>query len=435
MAKPSNAIILDSTGQAIKDAILRVASAINLQDGVIYGFHVNGAESDPEAAVSYLKDAQGMSPAFMDYTKGIFNYGSWQDAFFMPRPCMLKSDGTVDYYLDPNDYTKKAEGGASDVANTSYDGNAMMEWPKIWTKIVPDANPKSGSVYIADHQVDGTYTDYPYHNANGVSMEHFYTPIYNGSVISSKMRSLSGQALSKTVTTTNQRTYAKANNPAGSAIMWDIECFADRQLINFLLILIGKSLNTQKVFGEGATVSGSEAINDTFLTGIHNTKGLFFGTNSGTVAANSFNNCVKVFGMENWWGMQYRRTVGLMLVSGVEKFKLTRSTEDGTTVSDYNEDGTGYVSSGVTPSGTSGGYVSEGAFSEKGMFSKVASGSATTYLCDGLWYNADGAHLALFGGNSSRASRAGAFCLYLDVAASDAYWSYGAALSCKPLRS
>ena len=144
---------------------------------------------------------------------------------------------------------------------------------------------------------------------------------------------------------------------------------------------------------------------------------------------------MKFYGMENWWGMQWRRTVGLMLVSGVDKLKLTRGTEDGTTVSDYNEDGTGYVSSGVTPSGTSGGYVSEVAFSEKGMFSKVASGSATTYLCDGLWYNADGAHLALFGGYSNAASKAGAFYLGLNTAASYADWNVGAALSCKPLRS
>ena len=434
MAKPDNAIMLDSTGQAIKDAILRVANAINASDGVIYGFHINGAESDPAAAVSYLKDAEGMSPAHMDYTKGVFNYGSWKDAFFMPKPCMLKSDGTVDYYLNPDDYTKKAEGGASDVANTSYDGNAMMEWPKIWTKIAPDSNPKSGSVYISDHQVDGTYTDWPYHNANGVSMEHFYTPIYNGSVISSKMRSLSGQALSKTVTTTNQRTYAKANNPSDSAIMWDIECFADRQLINFLLILIGKSLNTQKVFGEGATVSGSEAINETFLTGIHNTKGLFFGTNSGTVAANSFGNCVKVFGMENWWGLQWRRTCGLILDVGVEKIKLTRGTEDGSTVTDYNETASGYISTGVSPSGTSSGYVSEVEFSEKGMFEKVCSGSASTYLCDAMWFDVTSQRFALFGGFSNSASAAGAFCLSLDVAASVAAWVFGAAISCKPLR-
>ena len=33
-----------------------------------------------------------------------FDYGDWQNSFFMPKPCMLKSDGTVDYYLDENDY-------------------------------------------------------------------------------------------------------------------------------------------------------------------------------------------------------------------------------------------------------------------------------------------------------------------------------------------
>lgn len=432
MATVTKPMVLDETGHAIKDAILQVAGAINRKSGVIYGFHVNGNESDPDAAVSYLKDAQGMTPAKMNFSSGQFEYGSWGDAFFMPKPCMVKFDGTVDYYLNPNDYTKKEDGTASDIANTAYSGNAMMEWPHIWAKIVPDSNPKSGSVYISDHQVDSTYKDYANHNANGVAVEHFYTPIYNGSLDSNnKLRSLSGQALSKTLTTTNQRTYAKANNP-GSTILWDIECLADRQLINFLLILISKSLNTQAKFGQGATVSGSEAINDTFRTGVHNTKGLFFGTNSGTVAENSFNNVVKVFGMENYWGMQWRRTLGLLDVSGDLKYKLTRNTEDGSTVTDYNENGNGYISSGVTPDGTTGGYISEVQFGEA-MLPKTAAGSASTYFCDGLWFNNAATTLALFGGSSIYSVRAGAFCLNLDNAASAARWSIGAALSCKPL--
>ena len=37
-----------------------------------------------------------------------FDYGDWNEPFFIPKPCMLKSDGTVDYYLDENDYSKKA---------------------------------------------------------------------------------------------------------------------------------------------------------------------------------------------------------------------------------------------------------------------------------------------------------------------------------------
>ena len=433
MATVTKPIILDETGNAIKDAILRVANAIDSGSGVIYGFHINGAESDPDAAVSYLKDAQGMTPAKMNFTAQEFEYGSWGDAFFMPKPCMLKSDGTVDYYLNPNDFTKKEDGTASDVANTSYDGNAMMEWQHIWVKIVPDSNPKSGSVYISDHQVDSTYKDYANHNANGVAVEHFYTPIYNGSLDSNnKLRSLSGQALSKTLTTTNQRTYAKANNP-GSTILWDIECLADRQLINFLLILISKSLNTQAKFGQGASSDGSEAVNDTFRTGVHNTKGLFFGTNSGAISDSSFNNCVKIFGMENYYGLQWRRTCGLIDASGDLKIKLTRNTEDGTTVTDYNENGSGYISSGVTPDGTSGGYISEVNFDNQSMLPKVAAGSASTYFCDSLWYNNTVTAFALFGGGSSYGALVGAFCLYLSDTASAAYWIIGAAVSCKPL--
>ena len=132
----------------------------DLKKKVVYGFHINGNDSNPDTMVTYLRDAVGMTPAHMDYANDVFDYGSWQDAFFMPRPCMVKYDGTVDYYLDPNDYTKKADGTPSDIANTMYGGNAMMEWgqngKKIWLAIVPDSDPKSGSIYIADHQVDET---------------------------------------------------------------------------------------------------------------------------------------------------------------------------------------------------------------------------------------------------------------------------------------
>jgi hypothetical protein len=49
-----------------------------------------------------------------------FDYGSWANAFFMPKPCMVKFDGTRDYYLDPDDYKKKVNGLASDVDNLNY---------------------------------------------------------------------------------------------------------------------------------------------------------------------------------------------------------------------------------------------------------------------------------------------------------------------------
>ena len=421
-----------------KAASATVAVTAQFTTATIYGFHIDGNESDPETAVTYLEDAIGKTPAHMDYTQDEFNYGSWENAFFMPRPCMLKSDGTVDYYLDPDDYTKKADGvTASDVANTAYDGNAMMEWgqngKKIWYKIVPDTgSTKSASVYIADEQVDNSYKAYSFINNQGSLVDHFYTPIYNGSVVSNKMRSISGQQISNKTTATQEVTYAKANN-AGNDVLWNTEVLADRILINLLLILMGKSLDTQTVFGQGAHTSGTEAINNTFRSGVHNTKGLFYGTNAGTVASNSFENCVKIFGMENWYGFQWRRIAGWINDNGTQKIKLTYGTEDGSTANAYNETGNGYISIGATPSGTSGGYVNEMQFDEYGMFPKVASGSDSTYYCDGLWFNNSQVDYARVGGGSSNGLLVGAFCADLYNTASDSYWNAGAALSCKPL--
>ena len=59
----------------------------------VYGFHIDSSVQDPSDAVTYLADAEGLTPAYMDYTNDKFEWGSWKDAFFMPRPCMLNSDG------------------------------------------------------------------------------------------------------------------------------------------------------------------------------------------------------------------------------------------------------------------------------------------------------------------------------------------------------
>ena len=435
MSTVTKPVILDETGKAIANAISEVANAVKSgTSGHIYGFIIDGNESNPSAAVSYTDDAVGLTPAHMDFTNDVFDYGSWKDAFFMPRPCMLKSNGTVDYYLQENDFSKKIDGTASDITDATYDGNAMMEWgkdgKKIWMKVTP-IGTKSGKVQIADYRADEGFHDYPFHNCLGISADHFYTPIYNGSLdTNSKMRSLSGKTVSKSLAGTAEITAAKANNPSTNEL-WNIECFADRLLINALLILMGKSLNTQAVFGQGLNASGSEAINNGFTTGVHNAKGLFYGTNSG--AAATYTNAVKVFGMENYYGFQWRRQNGLIKVNSDVRTKFTYGQEDGSTVTGYNTDGTGYKSTGVTPSGTSGGYISQMKFTEDGMFPEVASGSDSTYYADGLWFNNSATTFAFVGGYSNVGALVGAFCLNLSSAVSDAYWSVGAAVSCKPL--
>lgn len=316
----------------------------------LYGFHINSGESDPAAAVTYLEDAVGMTPARMDFTNGAFDYGSWRNAFFMPRPCMLKTNGSVDYYLDENDYTKKEDGTASDIANTDYDGNAMMEWgrdgKKIWLKVVPDAgDPTSVSIYISDKQIDSTFHDWSFINRNNQHVDHFYTAIYNGSRDSNeKMRSLSGQALSFSLSATAELTAIQKN---GTEYYSDV--LADRMLITYLLWMMGKSLDLQRTYGQGLSTGGETAMK-AYRTGALNKSGLFFGYSDTTHAS-------KVFGMENFWACQWRRTAGLINKNGAIFYKLTRGTADGSTATDYNTDGTGYLAGPASM--PDGGYVTK----------------------------------------------------------------------------
>ena len=165
---------------------------------------------------------------------------------------MLKTNGQVDYYLNENDLTKKIDGSASDIANINYDGNAMMEWGNgtdiIWWKIAPDkGNPNSASLYVANYQADKDFKNLNFIDINGNEKSHFYTPIYNGSLDSNnKLRSISGQTVIKSKTASQEMTYARANGTG-----YEIEQYVDRLLINILLIIMGKSTDTQDVFGRG----------------------------------------------------------------------------------------------------------------------------------------------------------------------------------------
>ena len=114
---------------------------------------------------------------------------------------------------------------------------------------------------------------------------------------------------------------------------------------------------------------------------------------------------------------------------------MTKSTIDGSTTDDYNITGAGYIPLNDVPaaSGTSGGYASQSVENEYGRFNTVMSGSATTYLCDGGWYNNSGTMYPSRGGASSHGALCGVSCFSSGSAASYAYWHLGAALSYTPL--
>lgn len=387
----------------------------------LYGYDLVTATPEPAARVSYPSDVDnaGFTPAAMNFTSGVFNYGSWPNTpgeKFMPQPCMLTFAGVVDHYLNPNDYTEKTNGDASKVADISFGGNAMMEWPKIYTK-----RWEENGVYhfrCSDAKIDDDYECWCNYDRNNNEIDNFYTPIYFGSKDSSnRLRSISGQSNIVSRYATQEIEYAAANGDD-----WYTEVLADRLLIQDLLVMMAKSTDCQTAFGNG--ICESKAY---IGQGTMNTKGLFWGSDDNTSG-------VKVFGMENWWGNLGRRTAGYILDNGTQRVKLTRGTKDGSTAVDYNVDGSGYILvPNATPSGSTYGYITCMRTEKYGRLPVTTNGSSTTYECDQLRYKKSDTGYATLGGFAGPGRAIGPFFTELNTDVSIASGATGAALSCKPL--
>lgn len=399
----------------------------------VYGFHVNPNESDSSAAVTYLMDAVGMTPAKMGSTT--FDWGSWADAFFIPKPCMVKPDGTVDYYLNPNNYAQKLDGTASELAtaptdnllsNISYTNNAMMEWGKIYFKYEAGQADGEWSFYVSNMNVDGTFKCWCNINANNNEIDHFYTAIYNGVGCKSKMRSVSGVKLSTAnqadTTTAAEETAAAAANNSTANPEWYTEVWSDRLLINALLYLMGKSLDLQGAYGQGIS-SGGQTEKQNYITGSLDDKGLFYGDTSGTLTA------VKVFGMENLWACCWRRIAGCILDNNVLKVKMTYDTADGSSAHGYNLTGAGYLDFG-NPASAEGWLSKITADSEKGYKPSATQSNSSLYYKDYFYKNASIIAYLLLGGHSGHDAGCGFYC-NLNADASLAAWAVSAALSLK----
>lgn len=432
-----NAITAKGGTVGANDGFEEFASDIaTIQSSHIYAYHVDPSISSPSNAVTYLEDAVGKTPAKMGTST--FSYGDWADAFFLPKPCVLKFDGTVDYYLDPDDYSKKADGTSAtiDISNTT--GNVMLEFPKIWIKRVPGSASGERTVYISDTQVDSDYKCFSNINANNQEIDHFYIHAYNGTIDNNnKMRSISGITLTSTqpqtapyayvpnYTATQEVTAATSNNLSGSTI-WYTDVWADMCLIYDLLYLMGKSLDLQGTYGQGIS-AGSETAMRAYVTGSLNNRGLFYGDISGTSTA------VKVLGIENFWALRYNRIAGLIKDSSNNiKVKMTYGTADGSTTTGYNTTGSGYLTF-LTISSSIYGYVSKmTANNVMGYMPSEMNGSSTTYYCDyGYLDKSSSTYYGCLGGYSGHGAYCG-FCVILYSGASRSNWYIGGALSCKP---
>ena len=382
-----------------------------------YGFRIKNSEPNPSTRVEYIYDAEGMTPASMNFNTGVFSYGSWADIWFVRdnHPCMVKSDGAVDYWLKDDDYTKKyTDGSASDVSNTTYGGNCFSAIPLIWVKRYQEGD-YSYTVFCEERYDDG-YFAYAHTDAQGRIMPYLFYPAFRGSLVDGKLRSLKGQAQDSNTDTIAERTAAQANGSGYDILQW-----GDWQLLMDMCYLIGKSTNLQGTFGQGHTTGGTSAA-DMLTTGALSDKGQFYGYADTANAA-------KVFHTEVCWGDRFERIIGCLQDHGVWKMKMT---PEG---SGYNLTGAGYDAVGETvpqpgANASFGGYFAAARNTPQGLLPTALRGSSTTYYCDNHLVNVGALTVPFVGGDCGSGSGCGRYVNVNDPAWS-ARWYVGASLSYK----
>jgi hypothetical protein len=356
----------------------------------VFGVSIDLANSNPATAVAYTDDAVGMTDGAAWDSMNIF-----KDI----KPCLLKN-GVVQYYLNPNDFTKKADGSAADITSGN-DGDVMIEIPKAGFLISTGGNIVT--VKVTDNPNNPNFKYYAHSRATEGDRSKLYIGAYLGwKDGSNKLRSLSGKTPTANQTIGTFRTQAQANG-AG----YDIVSFYPLTLLQCLFLIKYKNRDSQTALGRGYVDGNSAAI----ATGGTNAKGIDFGETSGKQQMCFLN-------IEDMWGNLRWFIDGLF--SDANRNMLTAFTG-------FNDTGSGYINRGQGATSDIGNYMSKPqGTTETGFIAKEVSGSATTHFTDYADLNAS--RLPSFGGRWSNGDGAGVFCLSVIHAADYSYSSYGARL-------
>ena len=166
------------------------------------------------------------------------------------KGCLLKADGTVKYYLNPSDWTKKVNGEVSILSGA--DGMVMVEIPSFYIKFQQDGNIRR--VMVSQYALPG-YSLIPkmYISAyeatlnrtnNKLSSVVNTTADYRGGNNNAAWDGAANSLLGKPATNynrTNGRTYARANG-AG----WEMYTYLAHKTLMWLFTIEYATRNSQK---------------------------------------------------------------------------------------------------------------------------------------------------------------------------------------------
>lgn len=303
-----------------------------------YGVRISHADSNPDTRVEYLFDAVGKKAARINAETGIFEYGDWADVGFVKdnKPCMLRKDGTVDYYLNPNNYDLKEDDSPSDASNADYDGNVMSEFPLWWLYQYQDSD--YDYIIISDSQVDSNYHAYAFTDSNGDIKNKMYVGIYRSASSGKSLKGLPQYSF-------NGISDALAKHNMSN--IYNLISWSERDYIASLLIILSKSTNFIECFGK--TPLQSSAMESQFG------------------ASNAFH-------IQRYWQNNYFISGIIEIKEGVSLYIYTKMFPP------YNTDGNGYNNTNIDfIRDYSGKYIKEISVDSNGKIPTSGFASSTTY--------------------------------------------------------
>lgn len=179
------------------------------------------------------------------------------------KACLLADNGTVNYYLNPTDWSKKADGSASVLDGSN--GQVMMEWGDFYYK-VKNNYPSAGKHQIMISPYSGTgWTLVPKHyiSAYEAGIQRSTLKLasvintstdYRGGNNTSAWDAAANSLLGKPATNINRtdfRTYAR-NRGSG----WNINSYSDYKWLFWFYVIEYATLNSQKTVNTDLTVDG-----------------------------------------------------------------------------------------------------------------------------------------------------------------------------------
>jgi hypothetical protein len=360
------------------------------------------------------------------------------------RRCLLRDDGSVNYYLDPTNSALKADGTSSVL--TGADGMVMVEIPAFYVKFIAGTTrtwsislfPASGYTLHPAFMKDGEYVPYRYIGAydacvnstgstyeSGLNYDDNWTSGQSWSTDATpKLASVSGIYPAIGITRANTRTLA-ANRGTGWRqvdvyLAWAVE---------LLFLVEYGTFRTQQNIGDGnvsvstgyPAASGNQTDSPHSVAGKSNSIGNA-STNTSTGASNGTRDTafMSYRGIENWYGNCFNWVDGYNINSNQAYVSNTRANFADDTATNYVAVGAAMVSSD--------GYVTDCQQEPFAFLPSAVGGSSSTYWAD-YYYQNSGWRVAFFGGNADSGARAGGFYWVLEDASSALARSVGARLA------